>query len=66
MSLTSTKVVSRYPELGPCSDNDVLENLKDQGVIGVRNISVRRNGILRSTNIFVLTFNTPLLPKKIL
>ena len=31
----------------------------------VRNIQVRRNGVLRPTHTYVLTFNTPVLPKKI-
>ena len=29
------------------------------------NIHVRRNGVLKRTNTYVLTFNTPILPKKI-
>ena len=31
----------------------------------VRNIQVRRNGVLKPTHTYVLTFNTPILPKKI-
>ncbi|MEW8548145.1 MAG: hypothetical protein AB2693_31970 [Candidatus Thiodiazotropha sp.] len=64
-TLNSSKGVIRCPELRPCSDKDILENLKDQGVIGVRNISVRRNGEVKPTNTYVLTFDTPVLPKKI-
>ena len=41
------------------------DNLTDQGVIGVRNVSVCKNGVLKSTSTYVLTFNTPILPKKI-
>ena len=39
--------------------------MTDQGVTGVRNVKVRKNGVLKSTNTYVLTFNTPILPKKI-
>ena len=64
-SLNSSKGVIRCPELRPCSDKEIIDNLKDQGVTGVRNVSVRKNGVLKSTNTYVLTFNTPILPKKI-
>ena len=33
----------------------------EQGVTDVRRITVRRDGILKPTNTFVLTFNTPIL-----
>ena len=39
--------------------------MKEQGDNGVRNVSVRKNGVIKSTNTYVLTFNTPILPKKI-
>ena len=63
--LNSSKGVIRCPELRPCSDKEIIDNLTDQGVTGVRNVSVRKNGVLKSTNTYVLTFNTPILPKKI-
>ena len=58
-SLNSSKGVIRCPELRPCSDKEIIDNLTDQGVTGVRNVSVRKNGVLKSTNTYVLTFNTP-------
>ena len=64
-SLNSSKGVIRCLELRPCSDKEIIENLKEQGVTGVRNVSVRRNGVIKPTNTYVLTFNTPILPKKI-
>ena len=64
-SLNSSKGVIRCSELRPCSDKEITENLKEQGVTGVRNVSVRRNGVIKPTNTYVLTFNTPILPKKI-
>ena len=36
-----------------------------QGVIEIRNIHVRRNSVLKRTNTYILTFTTPILPKKI-
>ena len=64
-SLNSSKGVIRCPELRPCSNKEIIDNLTDQGVTVVRNVSVRKNGVLKSTNTYVLTFNTPILPKKI-
>ena len=64
-SLNSSKGVIRCPELRPCSDKEIIDNLKEQGVTGVCNVSARKNGVIKSTNTYVLTFNTPILPKKI-
>ena len=64
-SLNSSKGVIRCSELRHCSDKEIIENLKEQGVTGVRNVSVRRNGVIKPTNTYILTFNTPILPKKI-
>ena len=50
-SLSSSKGVIRCSELRPCSDKEILETLKDQGFTGVRNVSVRRNGVIKPTNI---------------
>ena len=61
----SSKGVIRCSELRPCSDKEITENLKEQSVTGVRNVSVHRNGVIKPTNTYVLTFNTPILPKKI-
>ena len=64
-SLNSSKGVIRCPELRPCSDKEIIDNLKEQGVTRVRNVNVRKNGVIKSTNTYVLTFNTPILPKEI-
>ena len=64
-SLNSSKGVIRCSELRPCSNKEIIENLKEQGVTGVRNVSVRRNGVFKPANTYVLTFSTPILPKKI-
>ena len=64
-SLNSSKGVIRCSELRPCSDKEIIDNLKEQGVNGVRNVSVRRNGVIKPTNTYVLSFNTTILPKKV-
>ena len=64
-SLNTSKGVIRCQDLGPCTDDEILENMKSEGVIHVRNIQVRRNGVLKPTHTYVLTFNTPVLPKKV-
>ena len=37
--------------------------MREQGDTAVRRIHIRRDGILKPTNTFVLTFNTPVLPQ---
>ena len=49
VSLNTSKGVIRCQDLGPCTDNIIFENLKSEGVIHVRNIQVRRNGVLERT-----------------
>ena len=63
-TLNTSKGVIRCQDFGPCTDDEILDNLKSEGVIHVRNIQVRRNGALKRTNTYVLTFITPVLPKK--
>ena len=63
--LNYSKGVMRCKDSGPCTDEEILEQLKTQGVKEIRNIHVRRKGVLKQTNTYVLTFNTPILPKKI-
>ena len=62
-TLNTSKGVIRCQDLGPCTDDEILDNLKREGVLHVRNIQVRRNSVLKRTNTYVLTFNTPVLPK---
>ena len=64
-TLNTSMGVIRCQDLGPCTDDEIIDNLKSECVIHVRNIQVRRNGALKRTNTNVLTFITPVLPKKI-
>lgn len=47
------------------SEEDILEELSAQNVIGVRRIKSRRDGVLKDTPNHILTFNSPVLPKRI-
>ena len=55
-SLNTSNGVIRCQDLGPCTDDEILENLKSEGVILMYK---------KRTNTYILTFNTPTLPKKI-
>ena len=39
--------------------------MREQGVVGVRRIKIRRDGSLKDTYTFVFTFNTSVLPKQL-
>ena len=64
-SLNSSKGVIRSRELEHCTETEMITNLKSQGVVAVKRITIRRNGEMILTNTFILTFNTPTLPKTI-
>ena len=40
----------------------IKEGMDEQGVTDIRRITVRRDGIIKPTNTFDLTFNSPNLP----
>ena len=63
-SLNSCKGVVRCPDLNWVSEQEILEEMRELGVINVRRIKIRRDGSLKDTNIFVFTFNTSILPKQ--
>ena len=64
-SLNTCKDVVRCPVLRGSSEQEILENMREQGVIDVRRIKVCHEGALKHTNTFVFTFNTPVLPKQL-
>ena len=64
-SLNTYKGVVRCPDLQWVSEDEILENMREQGVINVRRIKVRRDGTLKDTSTFVFTFNTSILPKQL-
>ena len=63
-SLNTCKGVVRCPDLKGVSEEEILEEMREQGVIHVRRIKVRRDDALKGTNTFVFTF-TSVLPKQL-
>ena len=55
----------RCPDLRGCSEQEILDEMKSQGVTAVKRFRVRKDGQLKYTNTFVFTFNTPILPTTI-
>ena len=53
------------PDIKECSDEAILEGLKDEGVIKLDRISVFRDGQRKPTGTFILTFQSQTLPKYI-
>ena len=64
-SLNTCKGVVRCPDLKGVSEEEILEEMREQGVIHVRRIKVRRDDALKDLNTFVFTFNTSVLPKQL-
>ena len=64
-SLNTCKGVVRCPDLKGVSEQEILEEMREQGVVNVRRIKVRRDDALKDTNTFVFTFNTSVLPKQL-
>ena len=52
----------RCPNLRGCSEQEIFDEMKSQGVTAVKRFRVRKDGQLKDTNTFVFTFNTPVLP----
>ena len=64
-TLNSSKGVVRCKELALCTISEIEDGLKSQGVTGVSRISVKRNGELRTTNTYIMTFSSPILPPSV-
>lgn len=64
-SLNFTKGVITCRDLLNCSLIEIVENMADEGVIDVKRITVRREGVLTETPSLILTFNRVTLPKKV-
>ena len=61
-SLNTSKGIIRCPALNRVTSDDIKEGMVEQGVTDVRRITVRRDGVTKLTNTYVLTFNSPNLP----
>ena len=55
----------REKNLHLLADDVILDGLKSQGVIAVKRFIIKREGKEIKTNTFLLTFNTPVVPRKI-
>ena len=64
-NLWTKKGVIRCPVLKDCSDEEILDDLKDEGVIKLDKILVFRDGQRKPTGTFILTFQSQTLPKYI-
>ena len=58
-SLNTCKGVVRCPDLKGVSEEEILEEMREQGVIHVRRIKVRRDDALKDTNTFVFIAGRP-------
>ena len=61
-SLNTSKGIVRCPALSRQSCEYILEFMGEQGVTGVRRINVHHDGVIKPTNTFVFTFDSPVLP----
>ena len=66
VSLNSSKGVIRAREFDGVSDEEMLEGMRRRGVTAVKRITIRKNGVVVPTSTFILTFDSPSLPKEIL
>ena len=64
-TLNSSKGVVRSPDLSGVSEQEMTDELGEQGVIHVKRISITKNGHTIQTNTYILTFDTPRPPKEI-
>lgn len=64
-SLNSSKGIIRCRDLRDCSDEEVLEAFRPQGVIFIKHIMAKKEGASLPTNTFILTFSKPIPPKSV-
>ncbi|GBN63194.1 hypothetical protein AVEN_274948-1 [Araneus ventricosus] len=64
-SLNLSRGVTSESQLQNDIESDILEDLKDQNVIAVRRITVKRDGQLLPTKNLILTFSLPTIPKSV-
>ncbi|KAG1678704.1 hypothetical protein GQR58_013245 [Nymphon striatum] len=64
-SLNYSKGVIRSRELKDCSEAELLQELKSQGITSVKKILITKNGKRITTGTIILTFNIPEPPKSI-
>ena len=64
-TLNSSRGVIRCRDLADMSEVEIRDELKDQGVVGVNRVTLKKEGKVIPTNTLFLTFGSPELPKEI-
>ena len=64
-TLNSSRGVIRCRDLADMSEVEIQDELKDQGVVGVNRVTLKKEGKVIPTNTLFLTFGSPELPKEI-
>ena len=64
-TLNFSKGVIRSAELKGCSEEEMVSELKDQGVTDAKNITLKKHHDTIKTNTWILTFNLPFPPQEI-
>ncbi|CAH1107740.1 unnamed protein product [Psylliodes chrysocephalus] len=63
--LNYAKGVINCRDLLNCTEQEILDEIKDQGILEVRRIKSKQNGILVDTPNHIVTFNSTNLPKEV-
>ena len=63
--LNTKKGVIKCPDIKYCTYEEILQGLKDEGVIKLDKLNVFRDGFRKQTRTFILTFQSQTLPKYI-
>lgn len=64
-SLNNTKGVIYCPDLTDIPETEIEENLREQNIEKVKQISIKKDGNLVKSPLFILTFTNSILPSKI-
>ena len=64
-TLNSSRGVIRCQDLADMTEVEIRDELKDQGVVGVNRVTLKKEGKVIPTNTLFLTFGSPELPKEI-
>ena len=62
-TLNSSKGIIKDRILKDLTEEEITENLQNQGVIGCKRFKIKKDGKLIETNTLLLTFNSPTIPK---
>ena len=63
--LNSWKGVVKSPDLSLCTLDEIKNNLRKRGITDAKQISIKRNNQIITTNTYILNFNTPKPPIEI-